>query len=1051
MGKKARIIKVEASAGAGKTYNLAERYTTLLLSDDFQNSDLNNILAITFTNKAANEMKERILRWLKEAALDRKINGKGRREELSRKAGLSPEVIGKKAMEEVERIILNYTDFNVRTIDSFIRKIILASSIEMGLPPRFDIMTDSKAYVEYIVDEMLDEFEETDRGNNKLLKFIETYIRILGRTSWSAKKILSEELGKLLEKENGKGKIFGESREDFLKIKREEYKENLKKSKELIRELLRGIETFEININQNAKKALSRFLNEGINYLRDLKPKSNGKTWFQEESLDNFANKKSKGKVPVELENLWGDFRNTLSKAAISYSVLNFAPYINLFSDFKGRLEDYKRKKRFVFIDELNSQVHSKLEELDVPQIYINLGTRLFHFLIDEFQDTNRLQWENIWMLIENAFSEGRGTLFLVGDRKQAIYRFRGGDPELFGRVEKYLEAVTGEEILQKKTDKNYRSREEILNFVAKAFSKESLNELMRIYKVGYLNEEIIESYSNVKQSPGDSEKKRGGYVYLKKLNIPKEQGDEKIKENFVELIESLRTRYRDGEIAVLVRKKEQAASVTNWLTGEGIKVISEKTLSIRENRIVREMVSFLRFLDTPLNDLAFAEFITGEIFSKKTKISQREILGFLEEVSDKRGKPLYIKFRSEFSEIWESLFSELFRSVGFLPPYDLAVKIMEIWDVQENFQDSQAFIIHFLEILKEREAQGENNLKNFLEFWDEAPDEVFTINMPEERDAVNVLTIHKAKGLEFPVVIVPFAGISISFPKLLERDKDGTIEFLSPKKELRGVSTELEKLFEEEMARQFWDELNTLYVAFTRVEDELYVIVPATIDKRNNPKDPLFSFSFGMKEKWVGDELKLGETIQREKGEIVKEPEFEIRTGTAWAERLVGRELKKVLPDKRERKAMERGELIHAVLEKIKNGVSSKEELRKLIDQEIRARLIEENSQEILAKLNKVISSNDEVFNLSPTDRVFTEKEIINQKGERFKIDRLIVKSDEVLVVDYKTGEEYKEEHEEQIKNYMALVSRIYPHKRTKGILIYVDKEEKREVQWGR
>ncbi len=983
------VIKIEASAGTGKTYRLARRYIDLLMR--YFPDGLGSILAITFTNKAAGEMKRRILSWLKETALG------GRVEWVE--GEISPEEereIRQRALEAVEYILRNYTEFRVGTIDSFVRKIALAGAYEIGLPPRFDIAQHPEPYFERALDEMLDTHEELFR------KFAVNYARHEMGTSWFLKRVILNEI-----------KLMHEYRNTYtipLTVREGNFEEAVREIKDIFQEFWETID--ESQLKGNLGKGLSKFSKSRS--VKQMKQALKGAAFAKKSAEDLF---KKGAQVSEETKRLWINFREKLEDFVVLLLNLKQRNIFHLIEPVSETLENIKKENNLIFLEELNRIVYDKVKEenLEFPQIYINLSARIFHFLFDEFQDTNRMEWENLKPMIEDVFACGKGSLFVVGDIKQSIYRFRGASPELFAQL--HEEIPKWVPLKEERLKYNWRSREVVLEFVKKAFDPENLEN----YLTDGITRDDLKIYEQVRETheipPGLREKRRGGYVEVRKVKVESESGNERVGEELKEVMRDVLERYHPGDVVVLVRKRDQAATVARWLSEEGVPVVSQSSLNLKEDPTVEAVVSLMRFLDSPIDDLSFANFVLSRLFQTVSGDRFPEVLKLLE---GEQNSPLYKEFQRNFPELWERYFNHLFtRAVGFLPPYDLAVKIMETFSLKADL-----FLNQLLEVLWKREALGENSLRRFLEFWDSAEDEL-ALSMPEGVEAVRIMTIHKAKGLEAPVVVVPFAELNPkkrSYEYLMK--EEGLI--LNLGKYIAKNFRSLHKVYAEDLKNRWQDELNALYVAFTRARDELYII---NLGLRDNKLQD-YNFGYG-EEEWEVHILRLGK-----KGKGVVAPEKapsgdEFTPSFSWEARL--REKPRTFQGSY--LARKRGERVHRVLEFLGKEPPSPSELEEL------SRGFSAQEKEALTWL---VEENPDLF----SGEVFAEFEVVDGEGNTYRMDRVVL-SDEVRVFEFKTGGEYADQHLQQLNNYLSLLSRVYPKKPLRGVLLYLDSRTRREVKW--
>ncbi len=986
---------LEASAGTGKTYRLSKEYITLLLKNP--NARVQNILAVTFTNKAAGEMRARIFSWLKEAALGKEE----RLREFENWTGLSPQEVKKKAEEAVEEILRDFSLFRVGTIDSFIRKIALAGAYDLELPPRFDIAASSEPYHDLAMDELL------VKNFDEVLEFLKEYIR--EHEGWNFRKYLYERIKGIYEKERIHGIELGE-------VPREDLEERFERVKDLSSKL---VEVLDGALKKDARRALTEKI-----YRQDLSSKFLRKKYISELV-------KNKHTIPPETENLWKEFRRALGEYFYYWGAYQYSSILRIYRHFSHYLEEIKKQENIIFLEELNHIIHQNIEKLNIPEISIKFSEEISHFLFDEFQDTVPVQWENLFFFIDEAFSSRPSSLFIVGDRKQSIYRFRGGDPELMGSlIEKAGENNLEVKILEDELF-NRRSKEKILEFVKKTFGRETLYEFLSSLKKGKSQEQVVSPdtrdyllnvYKRVEEThkieEGERDSKRGGYVEVKIIEgKDKEEIEENVGKELISLINEIRNRFPPEDIMILVRKRKQARKVAEWLSGEGIPIISQSSMSIKKNPVVSQMVSLMKFLDSPLDDVAFISFILGDVFEKGTG-ARGQVLGFLNRLPERRESPLYIYFKREFPQLWKDYFEEIFsRAAGFLPPYDLAVKIAETFSVKGN-----AFLLKFFETLWEREGMGENSLKDFLIYWEKAKEEDLAIEMPDVKKEVRIMTVHKAKGLEAPVVIVPFAELKLEVKETVDLKRGLYIKLNDV---MKHFPVSGDAYFMEERLTLL-DEVNNLYVAFTRAKEELYVFVPSYRDNL------LSKFPFG--KIFEDGPWRLGEKLDKGKRETTSPQTFSSSFSLKWKENIREDGLRGEISSHWEEKR--RGEAIHRVLEKIGKNMPEREELIRYVKNE--------GVEEVLGKIEGMLKENPDLFG----GDVFTEVEIVDREGKTYRIDRLVVDRDEVRVFEFKTGAK-EPQHRDQVKKYVNLVAEAISGKPVRGILLYLLSGEREEIDW--
>jgi len=456
-----------------------------------------------------------------------------------------------------------------------------------------------------------------------------------------------------------------------------------------------------------------RFIKSLYSFLEKNKNSFNIKDLSQYFKREEFPMKKNM-KTPEKIVQLWHNIRKNLREFCEWESYAVFKPYLEIFTLVLDEFQELSGNDNVMFLQELNTHAHTLIndEEFTVAELYYRIATRLRHYLIDEFQDTNRLQWKNIFPMVEEALSSG-GSLFYVGDKKQAIYRFRGGDVSLFDSVQRNFKDFNLE---SRSLLINYRSEKEIVEFNNEIFSGENLK--LFVNRVGAWQEKFFHfshaDISKILNVFGDSKQKWRkeniyGHVRVEVINTSNiEERNDIMREKLISLIKELKKRFSLGDIAILARKNSDVKLFTAWLIEENISVESEKTLNIREHPLIKELISFLKFLDSPIDNLSFASFILGDIFCKVSGIKKDTLRDFIFGLrisgKEEMDSYLYKEFKKRFSDEWDNFIELFFKSVGFVPLYELMITILGRLKVLENFPLYQGFFMRLLEIIKERE-----------------------------------------------------------------------------------------------------------------------------------------------------------------------------------------------------------------------------------------------------------------------------------------------------------------------------------------------------------
>ncbi len=1035
-----QVVVVEASAGSGKTYCLTKRYLHLLINPQLglNQIPLRNILAITFTNKATVEMKERILEFLKKLALDA-FSNKEEEEDILSSLGVEKKGAVSKAKLIMDELIRHYNFFQVQTIDSFINALLLGCSLNIDRSASFKIKRDYLPSLCFCLDSLTEEAREEKEVLRLLEEFLQHYLFVENRSGWFPKKDILQLLQSLFRLSNKYGKTFrpfpgGES------------KDIIKQKKYILGQIKQLSECFPAGMNASAKKHISSFLDKNDDifdiaalpaYLKSPQAPMN----------------KEVG-APADFIKKWKRIYNLLKELVELDAAVAYNPYVKLYQRISDSFQLLSRKEDVLFLEELNRKARLLFAEegITVAEVYYRLATRFKHYLIDEFQDTSLLQWSNLEEMVKEALSTG-GSLFYVGDKKQAIYRFRGGEAKLFDAVK---EEFTHFNVKNAYLMKNWRSQRAIVEFNNKVFSRENLKTALDssgiAKELGEKKEnvdEILDIFKDATQK--QREDNVYGYTYVERIEEKnKQERDEIMRLKILDLLRELKVRFQYEDIAILTRDNNEVELITSWLLEAGFPVESEKTLNVIENSLVKEIIAFLNFLYSPLDDLSFASFILGEVFGRLTNITCRDITEFIfslhREGKIGRHLPLYRLFRRKFPEIWDQYIDKFFKAVGFVSPYELVINIYQALKVAENFKKNQAFLMKFLELIKQREDDyiGLGELLSYLKV---APQEELYVNVTHS-SSVKVLTIHKSKGLEFGVVIIPFLRMDIS----PETGEKGSSSYVVPKgegdlgivrmtKNHRLYSPLLQEIYIQSYKKACIDELNNIYVAFTRAQFELYVFIPKKSSNSNNKAWHMIPERI----------RKSGSKIKYPSVEKDAQPIIDIAPSVykEWPELIPG-EFGDWQSIKNRKKILE-GSLLHTMLSRIGDcqGLDTEALIKEAVSfARTQYPLIEDFSpyeekiRELLAK--KELES---IFFVSGSG-VFCEKGVVNRFGDGKRIDRLIVREKEIWIVDYKSSQEAKLDHQKQIREYVQIIKNIYPQHKLRGFLVYLDKMCKEEVK---
>jgi ATP-dependent helicase/nuclease subunit A len=1007
---------LKASAGSGKTHNLTRRFVQFLLSEKVPRSSLKNILAMTFSNNAASEMKERTLSWLKKLhfADSEKVK------DIMEITSLDPEGIKEKAGLLIDDILDSYSDFQVRTIDSFMTTVFKASAIDFGYNPDFEVLMS----IDTLMDYSFDVFLRNAKEGTAEAAFLGDIVDILLEQKkageaylWDPSAALLDEIKKIYRKLSSRGKQpeIGDYSRDLTRIKEE---------------ISASIEALE---KESEGSCLKRHGNSSYRAILSLVRRNN----FPDLIGKGFANppvcKPAKGALVDQaaydrIVALWGNIEELIRQFTVLFVRSRCAPYVKAYQSFSKTLETAKRQQGKVFIEDINMHLAGYLDSAIVPDVYFRIGETIFHFLIDEFQDTSPIQWRNLFPLIENSLSQG-GSLFTVGDTKQAIYGFRNADYAIMKGFERDNPFPSAEHSVGELAT-NYRSKKRIIEFNEKVFKEKLVrnDEYREAGKKSGLTEYI--------QKPREEDKEDGS-VAISLLERNSDEPPERLK--IQELVAGLRKRgydYRD--IAVLTQTNEDAVSATTWLNEKDVPFISYSSLDVRRRTITGEIVALMNFLDAPTDDLSFGIFILGDVFTKAVSgeypgIDSRKLREFC--FAQRGHPPLYKAFQETFNGLWERYFEGLFKAVGFLPVYDLVTEIVAVFRVFDTMAEEEAALVKILEVVKDFEGGGFNSIKDFLSnALDDDSGEKWEMAVPTKTNAVQVMTIHKAKGLGFPVVIVLLYEVKNRGFEYIIEEKGSTVCLLKINKSAALCDEGLQNLYDQERMKEMVNRLNSLYVGFTRPERELYVVGVKT-------RDTAYPFVL-----LPADEFLPSAAAQ----EAVEKPSL---TSVALAPcPLLHRNRQFEFPDSAEEfmtiEEKQRGDFMHRVLfylDYVTDGSMTG-------IQEIIRRAREDTGYDYPGEeteaLVMAVTGNQEMagyFRKVDGREIRKEQEYSDSAGRLFRMDRVIIDPGGITVIDYKTGRNRKtlEKYRAQMRNYMKILGEVYPGKPVSGIIAFVDSGE--------
>ncbi|WP_305952170.1 exodeoxyribonuclease V subunit beta [Emticicia oligotrophica] len=1083
-----------SSAGSGKTYTLTREYLKLALGSD-KAYYYKRILAITFTNDAASEMKERILAALKEIADVQNFNEKskfwGMFREIANELKLSDEILQLRAAAVFSHIIQEYSDFAVKTIDSFVNQLVNAFTEDLGLPYNYEIVLDSKTVMTEAVERLIEKagLDEHQDVTRILEHFVEE--KVSDGKTWN---FVTEELANF-----GNHLINDQFYSSLIKLDSLDPKDFWHISNNIYTYL----KSVEEGIKALAEKAIQYIENQGLS-VDDFTQKAKGIGGYfynmREDFEDEYFRKKDKSPnsyqwaainedkwysaktpTPVKVaidsikEDLTAIFQEMqefktqhLPKYALFTMIKPNLRKLSLLKKIKAEFDAVLEDKNQVFISEFNRKILQIILSEPVPFIYERIGERYNHLLVDEFQDTSDMQFYNLLPLIENSLANNHFNL-IVGDAKQAIYRWRGGKMDLIVHLFKNeVEMLMNNSLIQdfqieqfmtisnyiksETLDTNRRSSREVIDFNNRFFASvmrehENIFPFLKDVYAGFFQE-----------TPENA--KTGGHVQIEFLDYVK--GENLMLGRTVEIIQQvLDEGYSMGDIAILCRKNKDSAEIANFLVEANYKIISRDSLLLKNSPVVRLLVAFMRVVNQPDNRLAksevaylFYQTILGQIPDNKAN----------DLISDAVDAAQIADFYLLFAQHGFQLDSINLNKAGI---YELAEKIIHVFQLFER-TDRKSYLFRFLDVVLNYSLKESNHLQDFLKFWDEKKDSsALSVKSPAEQDAITITTVHRSKGLEYPVVIIPYAQWDIepnNYSELwadLERldyeeliyDKQGdAVRLLSAPIKINSkmLMTDLAGQYAKEFEAIFLENLNMLYVAFTRAVDKLFVLSGKNYHNKVQGVGGLMQGFLLAEELYQADqniyEISQGRFIKKEKPapeerDMIFLPKVvsEDRSDKLRLRRIS----EKIFDPETLDKTKDRVNKLHEAFVKIKTRKDIPKAIQLL---EFEGVISPKESDGIIESVEKIIALPELKALFEEGLQVDNQREILLNGADAQCPDRVVMKDGIVHIIDYKTGtsidQNKHERNARQVRNYGKLYRQM-GYENIEMMLVYLETSE--------
>ncbi len=1047
----------KSSAGSGKTFTLVKEYLCLVIVNPYR---FRSVLAITFTNKAADEMKQRILQTLNllsnyqnldEAKLDKL---KFLLPELIKQTGLTETEIIRNSQLTLSLILHNYSNFAISTIDSFVHKIVRTFANDLNLPINFNVELDGENLISQAVDLLINQL-----GNQELLTdFLFDYAKtkIDEDKSWHIETDLKS-FARILLDEESQLKI-----EKLNKLELSDFKLILNKLNRLTNEFIESISTKGIEVRNHIKS-------HNIPHEAFYQGKNGISAYFDKLANKQISRPNSYVEKTIE-ENKWTSAKaSATDKAAIesikdfiiykyndllSFFNVNYESYIiriailkNIYSlallnEIEKFIKEIRENEYTVHISEFNKRISEIVINEPIPFIYERLGEKYKHFLIDEFQDTSVLQWLNLLPLIDNSLAEDQFNM-IVGDGKQAIYRFRGGEVEQFALLPALYKKTEDIVLLERENalKRNFEQKNLKSNFRSKAEIVEFNNQFFQ-FASSLLEDNMKIIYNEHNQEYNELNK--GGLVKLNFIiNENIEEYSDLTHSNILETIMDLQNDdYQWRDICILCRNNMQANKIAGFLTEKNINVISNESLLLKSSSPVRLLISLLKLISNSDDLISRAHILIHLILNKENKEELLRIItnnNLLKLKTDK----------TEFENFLKTLGYEFsFINLSQLTLYQLCENLIDIFFKQTINPYLQFFLDNVLNFTN----KNSSNILDFLVWWDKKKDKL-ALKTPSGINAVNIMTIHKSKGLEFKVVIFPYADekqrkTKDSFWIDVEDDELNPLETALLKMDAVFKETCYSDIYTLEDDKSKLDLINLLYVALTRPSDRLYIFTQIPKSETTVTLSSIFKNYLISKNLWseLNDNYCFGNP-QKQKLSTVKTVDNMLQLKSVnisnWQQKIMISHLAPVIwniedPEKNRRF----GNSIHWVLSKIENS----EDIESKIDS-LSVTIIDNEEKNTLKRLLLDLSKIDEIkFLFDKKYLVKNEAEILLKNGKTIRPDKILLSDDEAIIIDFKTGKQ-ELSHRNQLEKYELSLKEMN-YKNIIKCLIYIN-EQPEIIKW--
>jgi ATP-dependent helicase/nuclease subunit A len=1052
-----------SSAGSGKTRTLAREYILLALCSPHY---FRHILAMTFTNKSTQEMKDRILHYLSDFS-------KEKSEDLSQEILLqlsseskewTPQKIKERSKEVLDLLLHHYSDFSISTIDAFFQRIIRSFAQETRMVGNFRLEVDNDLVLEEVVNLLMDELNDNVELRGWVLEF--SMEQLMEGKNWDIRSLLMD----------FSKQIFTE---DFKKVEEEVLAVTSDKEffKALKSNLWKEVKIFESSVFADAKELLSEFQKNGLS-ASDFKYGKSGSVYSyiekiahtielpgarvtkalgdvaewpssssaQKELIASFAQKRWLPKLAAIIELLERELKKYLSARLVLDNLYSFG----LLSDISRTVKSYLAENNLMLLSDSSKFLSTMMDEQDASFLYEKVGSFYRHFLVDEFQDTSGLQWSNLKPLIQNGLAQNYKSM-IVGDIKQSIYRWRGGDLTIL--QEKVRQDIGEAMVSQHTLDTNYRSDGNLVQFNNSLF--QTASQLIAEQTGTSFPQKAYEDSGQKEFHPSDK-----GFVKIEFLEASEEADgktsfDESALQRLPPLLENLQEQgVRLKDVAFLVRDKKDGRQIAQcfieYRSSAAAKpnlrydVVSNESLLLDQSTSVLVLINAMQLLENSDHSIARAHlaYEYQKLFPSQAFINEHLI--FVNSTS------------KDFYKWIAPSFAEQRATLSALPLVEMVESLIYIFKLG-SLATEIPFLQSFQDVVLEFVQREKSDLTSFLLWWQDNKHKK-SIQVAGGVDAAQIITIHKSKGLQFSYVIIPFLDWELNHrgnkaPILWCKSDQFLFKeagYLPIKYKSNLAETYFREQYDTERQRIYLDNLNLLYVAFTRAENGLIAFAPTVKTTAMSHVGQLVRRAVEKNEHlqsyWDANsnQLQIGKIDHPGQKEEAA-PSLTLRhyPVSPWRERLVVRtEGKDFFQQNQKREKINYGIFFHSLMSSIK----VKEDVEREVDGAIRGGRIAEADRNAVLTTIAWLMDNTLLKNcFDKSARIKTEAIMFLPDGTERRVDRFAVKDEVAFVIDYKTGAK-KEQDIIQIKEYIRAIG-MMDYKEVKGYLVYINERQCQEI----